>query len=228
MNRAHIEAILKYSDSRYTFTLPDGSSLWTNGHIALKGDFSLEGAKDYPQLGKLWAEAAAIKPVATPIGKICFYDNRYHQHLQLNSVVAAYFRCFDGPDIIWTETAKEQMVYAHRGPELIGIVMPVRHDEDHCATVPSVADAEVFEVFACEANDYYLVDSKPLRREIDKLVADFETAEEAAQQANDKVARLESQIAATKRRLEAIKAKRIAEALQRQTDIPPASAGGKA
>jgi hypothetical protein len=201
MNLAHIEAILKYSELQYTFTLPDGTRLWTNGHFALKGDFAATEAIQYPKLGELWQKAQAIKPAATTIGKICFYNDRYGQHLRLNCIDAAYFRCFDGPDVTWTETSKEQMVYAHRGSELIGVVMPMmRHDGEYYKAVSPVADADVFETFACEANDYYLADSKALRRKIEKLLADLSAAEDEAGEA-----RLESHLAGARRRLEEAK-----------------------
>lgn len=225
MNLVHLEAILKHSETVFTFTLPDGSQLWSNGHIAFKAELALEGT-DYPKLGKLWTDAQKdIAPAAAMIRDLVLDPPGYYRRLKSTVINEAFFRCFDGPGVTWSERGVLGMVSAHHGTELVGLVMPVK--SVRVQTVPSASDAEVFEMFSSQCNDYYLMDAKELRRDIEATESQIEAAEETAERANAMVSTLEARLDGFKAKLEAIKQRRKAEDPQRQTDGPQASAGGK-
>lgn len=204
MNSAHLEAILRGSEYSKHFTLPDGTRLRTNGHLACIGTVAYENKEsEYEPLGTLWLKSLEVKPNPTTPGSIFKDGKHFLRKFPLNLIQEAYFRCFDCPTVTWTETGEKEPVYVHEGGKLVGIVMPMNFVSGE--PVESASDADVFDLFACALNDYYLVDYKEVRKTIDGLEEQLSEAEESAEQANAKVQRIESRLDGARRKLRALK-----------------------
>jgi len=191
MNLAHIHAVMKTGRRIMKATIGAGT-LCSNGHILCRLD-PLEGAEEYHKIAELWHKHLAEPVTAAVVGGLVRGGLNHVRHVGAAWINEAFFRCFDGDGVTWTVTAEDKPVLAHSNGILIGLVMPMRYYNDGIV-VREASDAQVFAPFAREANDYYLVDDKALRREITALEIELETAEEAALYASEQVDRIERQL----------------------------------
>ena len=221
MNLKHIEAVLKAAD-RILVAEHGGDQLISQGHIALVVAAAPEGAKDFPKLAENWEkwEQTKIKPVA-PGGLVRAEGSRgdIYRWLDKAAINEAFFRCFDGPDVTWTETGAHEAVLVHENTKLIGVVMPVKWTE-FGTKIESATDEEVFEWFACERNDYYAVGHKQLRKEIDALEEELSAAQDKAEEASEAVLHLENELARKQAKLDAMnKASPVIAVASRRVEV---------
>lgn len=207
MNLDHIRALAKDGMSRHLNH--NGLDLWTNGHILIPA--KVEGSKELDSIAKVWDEVCGrIDVPVTASGPIHGGGPNEGHSRQLSSDPSLSVFINETYRSILSADGAEPYLFGREKPiafrkhgVLVGLCMPMKAQFGKVAT-EDPTEAQLFEVFACAENDWYLQGSTMIRRELAKIQADIETL-------GERVEDLEVEIRAKELQADGLR-KRIAEA----------------
>lgn len=177
---SHIEAIVKASDRSF-YAEVDGVRIWSNGHIALPGDWPAD--RQYSYVADAW-KAGSSRSVEVAIeGRLRKEAGAFYRALipavgQFVWINEACLRTFRGDGISTHIDGPNRPIVFRRDGELVALAMPVKDVKGDEAA--EATDAEVFERFAREENGFYLQSTEWIERHFDSLIKEARVKVEQA------------------------------------------------
>lgn len=187
----HIEAIAKSGDQMRANVYD--SPVWSNGHIAVQGDFP---GRLMPALPRLWTSIASrtSEIIAIPGAAAIEGEHVFRELLSESGLCVwvdeAYLRCLAFENVTIHIEAYDKPIAFRLHGQLIGIVMPFKKVFD-LSPICEPTDEQVFASFACEENDFYMQSKDAMRA---RLVEELKDARRELICANEKLAEAQEEV----------------------------------
>lgn len=181
----HIEAIANSGYSSYRSEV-DGFPVWSNGHIAVHGDFTGRPVDSMPKTWALIASRTA-ETIATLGVAIIDLNHIYRELLDESGlrvwIDEAYLRCLASENVTIHIEAPDKPIAFRLDGRLIGIVMPF-NKVFHSLPVCEPTDEQIFASFACAENDFYMQSKDAMRA---RLAEELKDARDELRRANEEL-----------------------------------------
>ncbi len=174
MNYKHIEALLRHA-GRVRCVEHNGRMLLTEGHFACECPNYTGETEQFEKLASSWASWESTKALPSMVDEQVTKETNFCRKIGPAYINEAFYRALDGPGFTWTATGSESVILVHFQDKLMAAVMPLLYQRSGTPCNPT--DAEVFESFSSEANDYYLSGGKVLAKEVADLEDEIEQKE---------------------------------------------------
>lgn len=204
MNYHHIEALLRHS-GRVQCAEHNGRMLLTDGHFACECPAFTGETTNFDKLSENWAKWEARTVAPSPVDTKVTKTKDYRRKIGPAFINEAFYRALDGPGFTWTATGAESELLVHFNGKLMAVVMPLRYGGGG-APCSTPTDAEVFEPFSSEANDYYLSGDKVLEKEIAELENEIEEKEGKKDDLEADISMMENEVQRKRERLKRLAA----------------------